>query len=62
VEPIWPNGVPGAQRAGLAFAIGSELTRTNATDTDPNRHRGSDQRGVVITFPTGLVKAFGVAE
>jgi prepilin-type N-terminal cleavage/methylation domain-containing protein len=64
VEPIWPTGAPGPQRPGLALAIGSELTRSTAgvLDTEARWHRGSDQKGIVITFPAGLVKTFGVAE
>jgi prepilin-type N-terminal cleavage/methylation domain-containing protein len=62
VEPIWPTGVAGTQRPGLAFAIGSELTRDDRPDPENRRHRGSDQKGIVISFPAGLVKTFGVAE
>ncbi len=53
VAPAYPTGMAGATpKLGVAFVIGSDVDRES---------RGSDQRGIVVTFPTGLVKAYPVA-
>jgi prepilin-type N-terminal cleavage/methylation domain-containing protein len=49
VSAEYPAGVPGNPKVGVAFALGSELT----TET-----LGTDQRGIVVTFPLGISKAF----
>lgn len=49
VGPEYPAGVPGNPKVGVAFALGSELT----TET-----LGTDQRGIFVTFPLGITKAF----
>lgn len=51
VAPAYPTGVPGNQKLGVAVVLGSGA----------ENERGWDQRGVVVTFPTGLVKAYSVA-
>ncbi len=51
VAPEYPTGT-GPTKLGVAFVIGSDVDRES---------RGSDQRGIVVTFPTGLVKAYSVA-
>jgi prepilin-type N-terminal cleavage/methylation domain-containing protein len=53
VDPEYPTSVAGATpKLGVAFVLGSDVDQES---------RGSDQRGVVVTFPTGLVKAYPVA-
>ncbi len=53
VDPEYPTSVAGATpKLGVAFVLGSDVDQES---------RGSDQRGIVVTFPTGLVKAYSVA-
>jgi prepilin-type N-terminal cleavage/methylation domain-containing protein len=52
VSPEYPTGATGNPKLGLAFVFGSDVDAESA---------GSDQRGVVVTFPTGLVRAYPVA-
>lgn len=52
VSPEWPDGVELDEKLGVSFVLGSDVDRESA---------GSDQRGVVVTFPTGLVRAYPVA-
>jgi prepilin-type N-terminal cleavage/methylation domain-containing protein len=61
VEPIWPTGVPGASRPGLAFALGSELSPEASGAPGPMSHAASHQQAIAITFPAGIVKTYGVA-
>ncbi len=51
VAPEYPTGVQGNQKLGVAVVLGSAV----------DNERGWDQRGIVVTFPTGLVKAYSVA-
>jgi prepilin-type N-terminal cleavage/methylation domain-containing protein len=52
VEPEWPTGVAGAPKTGMALVLGSDLTGNVG---------GTDQRSVIVTFPSGIVKTFSVA-
>jgi prepilin-type N-terminal cleavage/methylation domain-containing protein len=51
VEPEYASGVPGNTKLGLALVLGSAV----------DGERAWDQRGIVVSFPTGLVKAYPVA-
>jgi prepilin-type N-terminal cleavage/methylation domain-containing protein len=53
VSPEYPAGVPGNPKLGVAFALGSELTAETT---------GTDQRGIVVTFPAGIVKGFPTSQ
>ncbi len=54
VRPEWPSGgVPPVPKTGVAFAVGSDLTERDAT--------GTDQRLIVVSFPTGVVKSFPIS-
>jgi prepilin-type N-terminal cleavage/methylation domain-containing protein len=52
VGPEWPTGAPGPTKAGMALVLGSDLTGNTA---------GADQRSVLVTFPSGIVKTFSVS-
>jgi hypothetical protein len=53
VDPEYPTSTVGAPQVGMAFALGSELV----TET-----RGTDQRGVFVTFPTGIARDFPISQ
>ncbi len=53
VSAEYADGVPGNPKLGVAFALGSELTAET---------RGTDQRGIVVTFPAGIAKAFPTSQ
>lgn len=47
-----PTGVAGAAKLGVSLVLGSDVDAET---------RGSDQRGLVVTFPAGLVRAYSLA-
>ena len=49
VAAEYPAGAGGNPKLGVALALGRGLT----TETS-----GTDQRGIFVTFPTGIVKGF----
>jgi prepilin-type N-terminal cleavage/methylation domain-containing protein len=52
VQAEWPNGVAAGPKLGLAFVVGSDVDQETA---------GSEQKGIVVSFPAGLVTAYGVS-
>jgi prepilin-type N-terminal cleavage/methylation domain-containing protein len=52
VSPEYPTGVAGAAKLGVSFVLGSDVDAETP---------GSDQRGLVVTFPAGLVRAYSLS-
>jgi prepilin-type N-terminal cleavage/methylation domain-containing protein len=55
-----PDGGPGGAALGTAFVIGSDLS-LHTGDAPEQENRASDQRGIVVTFPAAIVRAYPVA-